>query len=62
MSLRKNEWVSRARAGFIARAYASEGVPFIEELIWKIGFPLTLFGLFVFIQKKILRNIDERSK
>ncbi len=49
-------------AGFIARAYASEGVPFIEELIWKIGFPLTLFGLYVFIQKKILRNINERPK
>jgi hypothetical protein len=49
-------------AGFIARAYASEGVPLIEELFWKIGFPLILVGLYLFIQKKILRNIDERSK
>ena len=45
-----------------AIAYASTGVPFIERLFWTIGFPLILFGLFVFIQKKILRNIDERSK
>ena len=43
-----------------AFAYASTGVPFIERLFWTIGFPLILFGLFVFIQKKILRNIDER--
>ena len=43
-----------------AIADAIREVTFIEIILWKIGFPLILIGLYVFIQKKILRNIDER--